>query len=321
MRRLPRSVDEREEETYDVVTEAIDPPITTVQALAQRCQARLSAQIWSTCCWADEMGRGWKIGDFNFLVVDVDPENSDGRYIQFWSEPGEAVEMEVSSGEWCPGALKYLTPAKRQLLATRGFAIGGTAANFTKEVVVDCAAAAEKAALETLEILFEVFDYRGERPLGSHRYCGARARQDAVHGSATAYDVAKLARYAGFRVCVNGERSVTLRRGNRTSVVTLGRKVRGAELFRSVTFQSRFASPVCAIDVVERLRAASSLFLNVFAEGDDVVAEMSLSLDGGVTAQWIANSLRMWSVECRRLGHQLNRLRSRRAPTTRVPVH
>ena len=61
----------------------------------------LSAQLWTTCCWSKD-DSGWKIGDFNYLVVSVAPDADTSLYVQFWSEPGERVLLEVGSGEWCP---------------------------------------------------------------------------------------------------------------------------------------------------------------------------------------------------------------------------
>ena len=134
--------------------------IASLGELERRCLARLSAHIWSTCCWPDAMGEnGWKIGDFKFVVVST---GAGEIYVQFWSEPREIVSAEVSSGEWSPATLKHLGREQRQVLTSLGYVIGGEAGNFQKEVEITTSAQAEAAAREVLHILFDVFGYRGQ---------------------------------------------------------------------------------------------------------------------------------------------------------------
>src|SRR5690606_26470547 len=134
-----------------------------------------------------------KIGDFNFLVLEAVPEPDARIYIQFWSEPHETVSAEVSSGEWSPGTLKYLRAERRRQLKAFGFEVGGRAKNFQKDVEISSSRHAEAVAREALQILFEVFGYRGQWPLTLQRHEGQRADIAHTYTSLTPEDFAKLA--------------------------------------------------------------------------------------------------------------------------------
>src|SRR5262245_12395269 len=149
-------MNKRDDTQQEVLLDRGEGPITSLDELVQQSHCALCAHVWATCCWSTN-GAGWKIGDFNFLVVSVEPDANTSLYLQFWSEPGEPVLMEVASGEWCPGALRYVGPAERQALEARGYTVGGPARNYRKELPIDSAMSAETAALEVLHILFEVF--------------------------------------------------------------------------------------------------------------------------------------------------------------------
>lgn len=122
-------MNKRNDTRREVLLDVRDEPITSIDALVEQCHRALSAQLWMTCCWS-ENGSGWKIGDYNYVIVSVEPDEDTSLYVQFWSEPRERVWMEVSSGEWNPGAIRYVGAAERNALAARGYAHCGRAGNF-----------------------------------------------------------------------------------------------------------------------------------------------------------------------------------------------
>lgn len=130
--------------------------------MADACRPVITARIWSTCCWSGDFDRSWKIGDFNYLVLSVEPDEDTSLYVQYWSEPLEDVCAEVCSGEWNPGALQHVWHRHREQIAAMAYAIGGAAKNFRKEIPVETSADARAAAEEALRILFDVFGYRGQ---------------------------------------------------------------------------------------------------------------------------------------------------------------
>ena len=224
-------MDKRNDTRREVLLDVRNEPITSIDALVEQCHRALSAQLWTTCCWS-EGGSGWKIGDFNYLVVSVAPDADTSLYVQFWSEPRERVLTEVGSGEWCPGAIRYIGPAQRKALEARGYALGGRARNYEKELVIDSAAAAEAAALEVLQIFFEVFGYRGQWRLEYRAAPGRACRPRPVYTSVTPEDFAKVAARAGCQATVTNSGDtplVALTRGRRKFLAVMDWRVREAE--------------------------------------------------------------------------------------------
>ena len=148
-------MEKRDETQQEVLLDVNKEPITSIDVLVEHCHRALSAQLWTTCCWS----RTAQAGKSAISTILSSPSRR--TPIQpvrpFWSEPCERVLREVGSGEWCPGAIRYVGPAQRKALEARGYTLGGPARNYQKERVIDSAAAAEAAALEVLEIFFEVF--------------------------------------------------------------------------------------------------------------------------------------------------------------------
>ncbi len=147
--------------------------------------------------------------------------------------------VEVCSGNWNPGAVKYIRHPQRAALEALGYAIGGNAGNFRKEIVVRSPDEAEQAANDALAIIFDVLGYRGEVPLAIKCHRGERAAQAAVHRSLMPEDFLKLALEAGFR-------AAELPREDDTPVVTLARgRFRAVALLGSQTPKSNLL-PRCS---------------------------------------------------------------------------
>ncbi len=302
---------ERNETKTESLLGDLNEPITSLDDLRERCLPTLTARIWETCCWPERMADGWKVGDYNFIVISFPPVGDDRTelYVQFWSEPFEPVLVEVCSGNWNPGAVKYVRHPQRQALEELGFAIGGKAGNFRKEVVVRSPDEAEQAASDALAIIFHVLGYRGEVPLSINCHRGERAGHAAVHRSLSPEDLLKLALEAGFRASELPREDdtpvVTLSRGRFGAIALLGSRVRDANLFASVLLRtvvrsSAQRSPRPAGRIQRRLAPA------ILIESSDgtVWAQTELVFDGGVTAEWIIRSLNRWRAtvrECERV--------------------
>jgi hypothetical protein len=233
-------MDTRDDTRREVLLDARDEPITSVDALVEQCHRALSAQLWMTCCWA-EGGSNWKIGDYNFLVVSVEPDEDTSLYVQFWSEPRERVVAEIGSGESCPGAIRYIGSAQRNAFEARGYARGAHAGNYGKELVIDTAAAAEAAALEVLQIFFDVFGYRGQWALNVRRHRGERADHRPIYTSVTPEDFAKVAVRAGCQATVTNDgdtRLVALRHGRREFQAVMDWRIAKRNLYSLVVLQA-----------------------------------------------------------------------------------
>jgi hypothetical protein len=303
-------MDKRHDTRQEVLLDVRNEPITSIDELVEQCHRALSTQLWTTCCWS-EGGSGWKIGDFTYLVVSVAPDADTSLYVQFWSEPGERVLTEVSSGEWCPGAIRYIGPAQRQALAARGYTLGGRARNYQKEFVIDSTAAAEAVALEVLQIVFEVFGYRGQWRLDIERHRGERAGHDPVYTSVTPEDFAKVATRAGCRATVtkSGDAPlVALTRGRRAFLARMDWRIRGRNLYSLVALQAELTleEPV-SDEAISRVNSTLRLVKVWRTDTRTVRMHMPLVLNGGVTAAWLAQSLQHWMSSWRECERQLRR--------------
>jgi hypothetical protein len=283
--------------------------------MAEACLPVVTARIWSACCWAGDFGEYWKIGDYNYLVLSVEPGEDTSLYVQYWSEPMESVQVEVCSGERNPGALRHMGPRQREQVAAMGYAIGGAASNFGKEIRVRTAADAGAVAEEALRILFDVFGYRGQWSLEAEWCQGERADHDAVHSSLTLEDFAKVAAHVGFDVDMRDgvHPAVAMRHGRRHSVAGLGGQVRGRRLFTRITLETLVTSRRPIADDTFALARLELDGANVHRQGEKaLVVTMVLRLDGGVTLAWLVQSLREW-LELRRRCERVVRAMSRGA--------
>ena len=254
---------------------------------SQQCHRALSAQLWMTCCWS-EGGSNWKIGDYNYLVVSVEPDVDTSLYVQFWAEPRERVVTEIGSGESCPGAIRYIGSAQRNAIEARGYARGGRAGNYEKELVIDSAAAAEAAALEVLQIFFEVFGYRGQWRLSIERHRGERADHRPVYTSVTPEDFAKVAARAGYQATVKNSgdtRLVALTRGRRKFLAVMDWRVAKQNLYTLVALQADLTLTQRVSDEAISQVNSRSKFVKVWrTDARTVRLHMPLVLDGGVTS-------------------------------------
>jgi hypothetical protein len=309
----------------DVLFAAQRKPFATLEAAAKKLVPVLAARLWDTCLWDGAPGVDWNIGDYRFLILSAEPEPDVSIYIQFWSEPHEAVSAEVSSGEWSPGTRKYVSKQVRTLLASLEYEKEGTPANFHKVVTIANAADAEAAALEAVRILYDGFGYRGQWPLWFRPARESRAGEERVHTSLTPEDFAKVAAIAGFDARVVDDEGpddtrVLLRRGRRRFVAFMEDQEPGQNLFAVVGLR---AVVQCGHDVSDaellKLGGAMRLVqLHRLGEMDEIGVSLSLRLAGGVTTAWLIGQLAAFIASWKYMEPLLKRTagRQRRRPST-----
>lgn len=113
------------------------------RAELQRALAPIVATwLKATCLWDDTSA----IGDHRFVAFAIDVAPNVAVYVQFWSEPFEAVLWEVSSGKWNPPADKWLEGDRSRRIEAFGFEPGGEAENYQKEVDIRTPAEASRVA-------------------------------------------------------------------------------------------------------------------------------------------------------------------------------
>lgn len=288
---------ERNRTEREVIVEPRTKPLASLGELTEACLPTLTARLWATCCWSATMTGAWKIGDHNFLIAEVRPDPETSLYVQFWSEPHEPVLAEVCSGEWNPGAIKYVRQQERDGLRALGYTEGGRAHNFRKELRIRTSAEAETVAREVLDIFFEVFGYRGQWPLELKWHRGERAEHQPVYSSVTPDDFAKLAAHLGFESEGHGRREpvVPMRHGKRPFLASLSGRLGDGNLYSTVVLEAALPSPGAVDDAsVERINDTLR-FARVSRAGEQaLVLSMPLRLDGGVTVGWMANAFQHW---------------------------
>ena len=306
---------ERNRAEREVILHPLAKPLSSLEELSEACLPTLTARLWATCCWSATMDSGWKIGDHNFLIAEVRPDPGTCLYVQFWSEPHERVCAEVSSGEWNPGAVKYVRQQERERIQALGYALGGRASNFRKELQVGTSAEAETAAREVLGIFFDVFGYRGQWQFELKVHQGERAAHAPVYSSLTPADFARLAAHLGLELGAlsRSQPILQLRRGRKQFLASFSGRASDGSPYSTVVLQASLASPR-TIDhaVVERI-AETLLFARISCAPEGTLTlSMPLRLEGGVTADWLANGLQDWFSEWRACERLLEKARSAR---------
>ena len=314
-------------ESPDDLLETIPPLTRQAQSLDELCDTLLpsvAAHIWTACCWPARMKDGWKMGDYCFVVFSLTPERQTSLYVQFWSEPQEAVLVEVCSGEWSPGSVKYVQARQRGLLASLGYEVGGEAKNFRRLVRIESVGAAEDAAREALRIFYDAFGYRGQWALDVRLEQGERAEADYVYTAVTPEDLAKLAVARGFNAAVgtddDGDPVLLMRRG-RTRFAGLFGDPHSEALHDIVILDVSLPSPkeMTAPALTRLAGELPGVVVRTSGSKRHVRLSMLLRLTGGVTAEWIAQSLDYWAAavaKCRRL--LLAEARENRGPQARA---
>jgi hypothetical protein len=157
-----------------VVMAASEIPLLPVQVWSQ-CADLVAAHLAQVCAWpVDARGRQWQAGDYSFYILEFEPRPDVKLCVQFWSEPGEKVLMEVCSPAAGPGAGEYLTGAVREALVEAGFEAGDEAGSFGKTLDAPDPAATAGLAREALSVLTDFLGYDGRQPLSYLFYLGRR---------------------------------------------------------------------------------------------------------------------------------------------------
>ena len=156
-----------------VVMPASDAPLLPMQVWS-RCEDLVAAHLAQVCAWPEQgRGRSWRPGDYSFYILEFEPQDDLKLFVQFWSEPGEKVLMEVCSPQANPAATAWLSGSVREALAERGFERGGEAGNFVKAIDAPDPSATAGLAREALAILTECLGYDGRQPL-TYLFCLGR---------------------------------------------------------------------------------------------------------------------------------------------------
>jgi hypothetical protein len=282
---------ERGDEVSGVLFPGTRTPMT--QAQLRRTLAPVVARwIKAACLW----DRTAAMGDHRFVIFSIAVAPKVQVYVQLWSEPGEPVLWEVSSGKSDPPADKWLSGERSRRIEAFGFEIGGEAENFLKEVEIATPVHANQVARAVVDIFYACFDYRGLQALDGFMVYESRAVPDFTYDSFTPEDLLKILANCGFaaEVVDDNERAPVIhavRRGTETRVVCTHR-VEDERLFQTALLTSEVeVSP----ELADEVRDAAA---PIVRQEDLPVMTLGTTLmfDGGVTVAWVMQRLRDWDA-------------------------
>ena len=253
-----------------------------------RCETRVRALIAEACRWrVQDHGRTWTPGDYRILIFETTVALDAQLYVQFWSEPREAVAWEVSSGHANPAAQPFIKPEAHETLEGLGFQIGGGARNFATTVTIANLGDVHAVARQTLRIFCDALGYRGRTPLVARLTTSSRAEQAVVHHSFTLEDIQKILWRQGRRAQkVEGCGLPTIsvaHDGTRYEVVLYG-QVDGQNLYECIDLRVLLGTAGhTQLDAVNAINAEHRQ-VKVFVErGGNAWLVQAISTTGGIT--------------------------------------
>ena len=266
----------------------------------------LSGWIAATCLW-DETS---VIGDHRFLVFSIDVAPKVQVYVQFWSEPGEPVLWEVSSGRWNPPADEWLAGDRSRRIEALGFEIDGNAENYQREVDVRTPADAARIAKAVVDVFHAGFDYRGLKPVKVTMAYESRADARFAYDSFTPEDLSKIMTSCGFQVSEIGEdeNAPVLRAVRRGIVTTVScvERVPDQHLFQRAMLTTDTELPPGPASA-----AREAIELAAGGPPESMQLGTTLVFEGGVTVEWVALRLQEWDALTRVCRADARRRRNR----------
>ena len=276
----------------------------TLAKLRSGLERKVREILSRTCLWDDDAA----VGDHRFCVFSYQPLEGVQVYMQFWSEPGEPVEWEVSSGNWHAPTKPFMRGERSRRLRDAGFRIGGQARNFQREVPAEGENDIRLVARQVVDLLHGALGYRGEQPLHVQAIADTRAPRQPVYAALTQDDFVSILERAGYE-CERGEPVkrmapvLVTSRGLRFTVV-LTSPVKGDDGYQMAGFGE-------APDELPTVEVP-------FADGATVTP---MHFFGGVTAEWIAFQVG-WRFRDARRGRRAGREEAVRVvPRTAKLVH
>ena len=255
---------------------------------------RIRAVLAEACSWKGDEPPG----DHRFVIFSMDPAEDVNVFIQFWSEPNDVVDWEVSSGEfhgptaaWMPDDLAAkLRPFGLKLPSRRGR--DPEPANYARTVKIESARDLARVARAVVDIFYNVFGYRGLTPIEVHLDSEGEAEYEAVYQAVTPDIICKIARRAGCTATIADEDAAP-----GTSLIRLRRKGVAADVVLADDvgdgrYKSGFVGTPNVPRGLKRVAGAAVREQLPGLKPDAWRVGTTLMFDGGVTPKWIEKRLR-----------------------------
>lgn len=240
------------------------------------------------------------IGDYRFLVLDMQVAPETFVYVQFWSEPLEPVIWEVSSGRANPPTDEWLAGESAARIEALGFTIGGRAGKYRRTVGISSAAEVGAIAKAVVNVFLDGFEYRGSAPIRAELTGGGRAQIHETLDAFTPEDVSKVFAGLGFRVEKPVERAddegeggppvIRCRKRGTDTIVAFEERVGEENLYRRVQFTADLPLPQ-----EERRKLLAAPDAPADAEPIAVVSVVH-PFGGGVTVNWLIERITEWET-------------------------
>ena len=151
---------------------------------------------------------------------------------------------------------------------------------------------AERMAHLVIDIFYDAFDYRGLVPIDVQVVFDGRASEEAVYNSFTPAEIAQIATRQGYAAQVlpadaqgDATATIALRKGTAVAQVVLGDRDEASNLYASGFVGSLVVPEAAKRGGRKALHRQLRVRPNAWRVG------VTLSFDGGVTAEWVGRRL------------------------------
>ena len=302
-----------------VVMTASPTPLLPMQIWSQ-CEDLVAAHLAQACAWPEgARGCDWLPGDYSFYILEFEPTPGTKLSVQFWSEPGDRLLMEVCGTGAGLAPPACATAPVREALVARGFEAGDEAGTFQKRLDAPDPAGVVGLAREALAVLTECLGYDGRQPL-TYLFClgrrgdspdAAPANATAVLRSVTLEDLEALLASAGHGLQPLKEPARGFLAGNggvAYTAVMISPRADKPGHFGGIQFSAFAPAPESlSLAVISRLALdLPCARLGIDADGDLALMQ-TLVVDGGVTRENIAVQFGFWQQNLERVKQVLLR--------------
>jgi hypothetical protein len=257
--------------------------------LHQKAHGLVADAVAATCLW--DRSTVPPLGDYHSVVFNATPARNVGVYVQLWSLPDAPVLVEVSSGSQHSPSKRWLSPDLPARMERIGFEVGRLG-NYQREFRIRSKRDVERMAHRVIDIFYDAYDYRGTVPIDVQVVFDGRASETFVYDSFTPAEIARIATGLGCaarilpaNVQADATATIVLRKGAALVEVVLGDRAEDSNLYAS----GFVGSPVVPAAVKRGARTA--LRRGPRLRPDAWRVGVTLSFEGGVTAEWVRQRL------------------------------
>lgn len=266
---------------------------------------KLTQQLSLVCEWpADFAERIDVVGAYRFFNLEFAPRDQVSLYLQLWSEPGDPLLFEVSSGHQHAPTAGYLTQQMRDALLGRGFEIGGAAQNFRKKVVVSAKNAIRTLGREMLAITVEVLGYDGKVPLTFQMHQDSRLEPGRLFRGIQPDDFRRLLERWGIaaKFTSDGQPVINARSAGVRFVVKFHAACAPPfSRFEIVTFESGIEVKGEATRIANEINASLTTGRAVAVVPQRVALSLTLVAGGGVAPDNLRRQVLGWVEQVRKI--------------------